>query len=208
MVLLPCPYLDAEAELGEERERHIRAHHPDLLPEHRSRIMEVVGEPDQVRQSSRVGNAKLFTKWFDESRRGGQEGVGDGPVEETRSHGSGNREVAGELEGRGMICGDSASKKTRSGLAAGNQHGEKPFNVPADGPTATSSRRNRTPSGLFLRGHRIHRRVYRTPHRCRRPGPLPTRESEASPGDPCGLRRRSFRPARRRLVSSYFRLVG
>jgi hypothetical protein len=70
MGLLPCPYLGAEVELSEERERHIRAQHPDLLPEHRNRIIEVVAEPDQVRRSSRVGNARLFTKWFDDLRGG------------------------------------------------------------------------------------------------------------------------------------------
>ena len=70
MALLPCPYLGGEVELSEERERHIGAHHPDLLPEHRGRIMDVVGEPDQVRRSSRVGNARLFTKWFDGLRGG------------------------------------------------------------------------------------------------------------------------------------------
>ena len=70
MALLPCPYLGGEVELSEEREQHIRTHHPDLLPEHRSRILEVVGEPDQVRRSSRVGNARLFSKWFDDLRGG------------------------------------------------------------------------------------------------------------------------------------------
>lgn len=70
MALLPCPYLGAEVELSVERERHIRDHHPDLLPEHRIRIMEVVGEPDQVRRSSRMGNARLFARWFDDLRGG------------------------------------------------------------------------------------------------------------------------------------------
>ncbi len=64
MALLPYPYLGVEVELNEERERHIGAHHPDLLPTHRQRIIEVVGDPDEIRRSSRVSNAKLFTKWF------------------------------------------------------------------------------------------------------------------------------------------------
>jgi hypothetical protein len=70
MSLLPCSYLGAEVELSEERERHIRTHHPDLLPEHRSCIVEAVERPDQVRRSIRVGNARLFTKWFDGLRGG------------------------------------------------------------------------------------------------------------------------------------------
>jgi hypothetical protein len=70
MTIIPCPYLGVEVELSEERERHIRNHHPDLLPNRRERIIETVGNPDQIRRSSRVGNAKLFTKWFDDLRDG------------------------------------------------------------------------------------------------------------------------------------------
>jgi hypothetical protein len=70
MALLPCPYLHTEVELSEERERHISAHHPDLLPEHRSRILEAIQDPDMVRRSNRVGNARLFAKWFDDLRGG------------------------------------------------------------------------------------------------------------------------------------------
>lgn len=60
MAFLPCSYLGVEVELSEERERHIRNHHPDLLPKHRGRIIETVGDPDHIRRSLRVGNAKLF----------------------------------------------------------------------------------------------------------------------------------------------------
>ncbi len=63
MAFLPCPYLGADVELTDERERHIGNHHPDLLPSHRGRMIEAVADPDQVRRSARVGNAKLFTKW-------------------------------------------------------------------------------------------------------------------------------------------------
>ncbi|MBN2579909.1 MAG: hypothetical protein JXB10_13050 [Pirellulales bacterium] len=70
MALLPCPYIGTEVELSEEREGHIRRHHPDLLPEHRKQLIETVADPDSVRRSSRVGNAKLFAKWFDDLRSG------------------------------------------------------------------------------------------------------------------------------------------
>ena len=70
MAMLSCPYLAVEVELSEEREGHIRDHHPDLLPEHRGRIIETVDDPDQVRRSSRAGNARLFTKWFADLRGG------------------------------------------------------------------------------------------------------------------------------------------
>jgi hypothetical protein len=64
MAFFPCPYLGIHVELSDERERHICSHHPDLLPAHRERIMETVGQPDQVRRSLRAGNARLFSKWF------------------------------------------------------------------------------------------------------------------------------------------------
>lgn len=70
MAFLLCSYLGVEVELSEERERHIRNHHPDLLPEHRERIIETVGDPDHIRRSSCVGNAKLFAKWFANLRGG------------------------------------------------------------------------------------------------------------------------------------------
>jgi hypothetical protein len=70
MALLPCPYLGVQVELTDERERHIRSRHPDLLPAHRGRIMETVGQPDQVRRSVQVGNARLFSKWFADVRGG------------------------------------------------------------------------------------------------------------------------------------------
>jgi hypothetical protein len=40
----PCPYLKGEAELTEERERHIAERHPDLLPEHRGRIAKTLAK--------------------------------------------------------------------------------------------------------------------------------------------------------------------
>jgi hypothetical protein len=66
----PCPYLNGEVELTEERERHITERHPDLPPEHRPRIAETLGTPDQVRTSARFGSAKLFSRWYPEVRLG------------------------------------------------------------------------------------------------------------------------------------------
>ena len=67
---MPCPYLNAEVELTDERERHIAERHPDLLPEHRARIADTLAEPDLVRQSARFANATLFSRWFDTIRGG------------------------------------------------------------------------------------------------------------------------------------------
>ena len=65
MTLFPCPYLAGEVELTDERERHIAENHPDLLPEHRETIADVLAAPDQIRRSERFGNARLFSRWYD-----------------------------------------------------------------------------------------------------------------------------------------------
>ena len=65
-----CPHLRGEVELSEERERHIAANHPDLLPEHRESMIQTVADPDEVRRSKRFGNALLFSRWFDDLRGG------------------------------------------------------------------------------------------------------------------------------------------
>ncbi len=70
MQRLPCPYLQSEVELTEERERHITRKHPDLLPEHRQRIAEALADPDQVRRSSRAGRSRLFCRWYDDLKGG------------------------------------------------------------------------------------------------------------------------------------------
>jgi hypothetical protein len=66
----PCPYLQTEVELTEERVRHIAERHPDLLPEYRTCIADTLAAPDQVRRSPRLRNARLFTRWFDAMRGG------------------------------------------------------------------------------------------------------------------------------------------
>ena len=71
MAWFACPYLNAQVELTEEREAHIAEQHPDLLPQHRQCIVDTLAEPDQVRKSRRLPNARLFTRWF-QSVRGGK----------------------------------------------------------------------------------------------------------------------------------------
>jgi hypothetical protein len=69
MSQFPCPYLEGDVDLTEERERHIAERHPDLLPEHRGRIAETLADPDQVRKSARFGSAKLFSRWYTDLRQ-------------------------------------------------------------------------------------------------------------------------------------------
>lgn len=59
-----CDYLQAHVELTTEREIHIADHHPDLLPLHKDRIAATLADPDQVRRSTRFGNARLFSRIF------------------------------------------------------------------------------------------------------------------------------------------------
>ena len=70
MTRLACPYLGGEVELTEERERHITERHPDLLPDHRERLAETLADPDEVRRSARFGQARLFSRWYDDVRQG------------------------------------------------------------------------------------------------------------------------------------------
>ena len=70
MSFFSCPYLGEAVELTTERERHITENHPDLLPQHRSRVAETLAEPDQVRRSGRFASARLFARWFDALRGG------------------------------------------------------------------------------------------------------------------------------------------
>ena len=70
MPRFPCPYLHGEVGLTGEREQHIAESHPDLLPDHRDLLAQVLSAPDQVRRSHRFGNARLFWRWFDTLREG------------------------------------------------------------------------------------------------------------------------------------------
>lgn len=58
-------------ELADERERHIRERHPDLLPEHREAIAVALADPEEVRRNARLGRSWRFIRWF-ESVRGGK----------------------------------------------------------------------------------------------------------------------------------------
>lgn len=70
MRIYPCPYLEGEIELTDEREAHITNTHSDLLPEYLVQIEQTLADPDQVRRSVRMGLARLFCRWFAEVRQG------------------------------------------------------------------------------------------------------------------------------------------
>jgi len=62
MTRLPYPYLQTEVELTEERERHIAERHPGLFLEYRACIADTLADPDEVRRSTCLRNARLFTR--------------------------------------------------------------------------------------------------------------------------------------------------
>jgi len=66
----PCPYLKSDVELTEERERHITERHPDLLPAYREKMIETLAQPEQIRRSKRFGNAILFSRWYNDVKKG------------------------------------------------------------------------------------------------------------------------------------------
>jgi hypothetical protein len=66
----PCSWLRCEVELTAEREHHIAERHPDLLPAHRQRILEVLAAPELVRRSARSPTAHLFSRWYSDVRHG------------------------------------------------------------------------------------------------------------------------------------------
>jgi len=70
MRLYPCPYLQGEVELTDQREAHIAQTHPDLLPEYLVQIGQTLADPDLVRRSIRIGTARLFYRWFADVRQG------------------------------------------------------------------------------------------------------------------------------------------
>lgn len=67
MAFFPCPYLDGLVELNEERERHIRENHSELLPDLYQYIATTLAEPEHIQCSQTHENTRLFTRW-DEPR--------------------------------------------------------------------------------------------------------------------------------------------
>jgi len=65
MKQFPCPYLEGNVELTDERKEHITATHPDLLPDYLPQVIETLAAPDQVRRSTRMENALLIARKFD-----------------------------------------------------------------------------------------------------------------------------------------------
>ncbi len=61
-----CPHLGGFVELTGERELHILARHPELLPDPRARIAAALFAPDSVRLSGRRSSARMFSRQFDE----------------------------------------------------------------------------------------------------------------------------------------------
>ena len=70
MTKLRCPYLHGEVEFTDERERHIREKHPELLPQYREYLGHTLADPDEVRRDARFPNSLLFSHWFPDVKGG------------------------------------------------------------------------------------------------------------------------------------------
>lgn len=70
MRIFPCPYLKGNVELSDEREAHIAAQHPDLLPEFIAEIGQTLVEPDEVRKGERIASERRFYRWFEHVKEG------------------------------------------------------------------------------------------------------------------------------------------
>jgi hypothetical protein len=64
MVLIPCPYLNADVDLTDQRQAHIQRRHRDLLPAHRGLLIETITDPDMVLRSRRAPGALILCRWF------------------------------------------------------------------------------------------------------------------------------------------------
>ena len=50
--------------------RSAHERHPELLPKFQERVAQTLADPDEVRRSARLANARLFSRWFDDMMEG------------------------------------------------------------------------------------------------------------------------------------------
>ncbi len=67
---IPCPYLQGQVELTDERWQHILDKHPDLLPKYRDQMVATLNERDEIRRDERFPETYLFSRWFVEVNKG------------------------------------------------------------------------------------------------------------------------------------------
>ena len=70
MRVFPCPYLQDDVELSDERAQHIIDQHPELVEDLEPLVAATLADPDLVRTSSRFGGARRFSRWFSAVRGG------------------------------------------------------------------------------------------------------------------------------------------
>ena len=58
-----CPYLGGQVELNEERERHIRDGHGELLPERVELIELTLAAPERIQRKIPDDNSLQFCRW-------------------------------------------------------------------------------------------------------------------------------------------------
>ena len=65
----PCPYLNGEVELTDERRAHLFQQHPDLWPRYAAELAQALADPDTVGTRG-DDNERGFVRWFAEVHKG------------------------------------------------------------------------------------------------------------------------------------------
>ena len=66
----PCPYLNTDVELTDEREHYVRLKHELALREDGALIAAALEDPDEIRRSLTDATALLFYRWYDDLESG------------------------------------------------------------------------------------------------------------------------------------------
>ena len=61
-----CPYLGGTVELNDERERHIRDEHGELLLERIEYIADTLAFPDRIQRKVPDDNSRQFCRWYND----------------------------------------------------------------------------------------------------------------------------------------------
>ena len=64
LTLFPCPYLGSNVELNDERMRHIREGHGELLANRLEYIAFALASPDRIQRKIPDDNSLQFCRWY------------------------------------------------------------------------------------------------------------------------------------------------
>jgi hypothetical protein len=65
-----CPYLNTDVELTDEREQHIWERHKVVTYDGFAVVATTLGDPDEIRRSTKDPQGRLFIRWQDDVEQG------------------------------------------------------------------------------------------------------------------------------------------